>query len=127
MLNKVQIIGRLTKDVEKVGDNDVYRFSVATSRTWKNKEGEKQEETEFVNFTAFGKMGETIMQYMHKGDMQYFEGRLQTRKVGEGEDTKYYTGVVLESFSFLPNGKKEGSVNTDTSKASAADISGLPF
>lgn len=127
MLNRVQIIGRLTKDVEKVGDNDVYRFSVAVNRTWKNKDGEKQEETEFVNFTAFGKMGETIMQYMHKGEMHYFEGRLQTRKVGEGDATKYYTGVVLESFSFLPNGKKGEAVNTDTSSVSDVDVEDLPF
>jgi len=127
MLNKVQIIGRLTGDVEKIENADVYKFSVATNRTWKDKDGEKQEEVEFVNFTAFSKMGETIMQYMHKGEMHYFEGRLQTRMVENENGKRYYTGVVLEKFSFLPNGKKDGAVNKDTAKVSEADIEDLPI
>lgn len=112
-LNKVLIIGNITKDLElkaTTGGTQVLNFSVATNRTWKDKEGNKQEDSEFHNVVAFGKQAETINQYMHKGDSIYVEGRLQTRSWEADGVKKYKTEIVLESFQFGPKKQGEATV-----------------
>jgi len=80
-INKVIIIGRLTKDPESralpSGDS-VCNFSVATSKSWKNKQGEKQEETEFHNIVTFKRTAEIAGMYLRKGSKVYLEGSLKT-------------------------------------------------
>lgn len=103
-LNKVTLIGNITRDIElKVTPNGikVASFSLATNRTWKDKEGNKQEQAEFHSIIAFGKQAETISQYCGKGDQLYIEGRIQTRSWDKEDGTKAYrTEIVLESFQF---------------------------
>ena len=75
-LNKVQIIGNMTRDAEvkeTPNGNKVANFSVATSRFWKDAGGEKQEETEFHNITAWGKLAEIVESYTEKGKKVYIE------------------------------------------------------
>lgn len=107
-LNKVQIIGRITRDIEtKVlpSGQPVASFSMATNRYYKDgKTGEKKEEVEFHNITAFGKSAETIGQYVRKGSMLYVEGRLQTRS-WEDKDTQkkmYRTEIIVDTFQLPP-------------------------
>lgn len=117
-LNKVQLIGRITQDLElkttQTGRN-VLSFSVATNRTWKDDKGEKQERTDFHNIVSWGKQAETIAQYFIKGQEIYCEGRLETR-TWEGEDGKknYRTEVMLEKFEF--GQKPKGAENTNAHK-----------
>lgn len=110
-INKAIIYGNITKDIElkalPSGVN-VASFSVATNRTWKDKNGAKQESTDFHNVVAFGKTAELIAQYLGKGASIYVEGRIQTRS-WDGQDGKknYRTEIVVENMQFGP--KKAGS------------------
>ncbi|WP_038309879.1 single-stranded DNA-binding protein [Kingella kingae] len=82
-LNKVILIGRLGKDPElrymPQGDA-VCNFSVATSESWKDQQGIKQERTEWHNITMYRKTAEIAAQYLRKGNLVYLEGKIQTRK-----------------------------------------------
>ena len=103
-LNKVTLIGNITKDIELKSlpsGIKVASFGLATNRTWKDKDGNKQEQAEFHSIIAFGKQAETISQYCGKGDQLYIEGRIQTRSWDKEDGTKAYrTEIVLENFQF---------------------------
>lgn len=105
-LNKVQLIGNLTRDPEikaLPSGVKVCSFSIATNRTWKDQNGAKQDATEYHNIVAFAKPAELIAQYMHKGSSVYVEGRLQTRSWDAQDGTKKYrTEIVVENFQFGP-------------------------
>jgi len=108
-LNKVQIIGNITKEIELKAlpsGIKVANFSVATNRSWKDKDGNKQESVEFHNVVAFGKQAELIQQYLGKGSQIYVEGRLQTRSWEKDEVKQYRTEIMVENFQF---GNKTGN------------------
>lgn len=108
-LNKAQIIGNITKDLELKAlpsGQSVISFSVATNRSWKDKDGNKQEAVEYHNIVCFGKQAEVIKQYCGKGDQILIEGRLQTRKWEKDGQTHYSTEIVLENFQFGNKTKK---------------------
>ena len=111
-LNKLHLVGRVTKQPElKTFDSGAVlcSFSVATNHIYKNKDGEKVEETEFHNITAFGKTAETIVKYVTKGQELYVCGRLKT-DMWEKEGQKHYsTKVILEQFQF--GAKPKGTSN----------------
>ena len=106
-LNKAFIFGNLTRDPEVKSlpsGTQVCSFGVATNRTWKNKEGAKQESVEFHNVVFFGRPAELIAQYLKKGRSILVEGRIQTRSWDAQDGTKKYrTEIVGESFQFGPN------------------------
>lgn len=110
-INKVQIVGNLTKDPEikaLPSGSNVCNFSVATNRSWKDKDGQKQEEVEFHNVTAFGKQADVIHQYMTKGSQIYVEGRLKTRSwETQSGEKRYATDIVLENFQFGRSSEKK--------------------
>ncbi len=104
-LNKVMLIGNLTRDPELKqipSGQSVCSFGLATSRTWKDTAGAKQEQTEFHNLVAWGKLAEICGQYLTKGKKIYVDGRLQTRD-WEGQDgvKRYRTEIVLENMIML--------------------------
>lgn len=104
-LNKVMIIGRLTRDPEirsTPNGAQVASFSVATGFTWTDQSGQKKEQTEFHNVVAWRKLAEIIGQYLKKGSQVYIEGRLQTRS-WEGQDGKknYRTEIVADNMIML--------------------------
>lgn len=81
-LNKVMVIGNLGRDPEMrymPSGRPVTSFSVATSRSWTNADGERREETEWFNVVAWGNLAEICKQHLRKGQEVYVEGRLQTR------------------------------------------------
>ena len=83
MLNKVFLIGRLTRDPElrfMPNGEAVCNFGLATSEKWKNKNGEPTEKTEFHNITIYRKLAEIAGQYLKKGSQVYLEGKIQSRK-----------------------------------------------
>jgi single-strand DNA-binding protein len=103
-LNKLQIIGRITKQLEpRITPSGalVLDFSVATNYRWKSKDGQKQEEVEFHNVVCFGKTAETIAKYFSKGDEIYLEGRLETNSwTGQDGVKRYKTSMIIEEFKF---------------------------
>ena len=104
-LNKTTIIGNLTRNPElkalPSGDK-VANFSLATNRTWKDKQGNKQEEVEYHNCVVFGRQAETIAQYMVKGSQLLIEGRLKTSSWDDTTSGKkmYKTEIIVESSQF---------------------------
>jgi single-strand DNA-binding protein len=109
-INKVIVIGRLTKDPETrvtQGGTSVCSFSIANNKSWKQGD-EKKEQVSFFNCVAWAKGGEIIAQYMHKGDRICIEGRLQQR-TWEKDGQKHSTvEIVVEGFQFL-SAPKTGS------------------
>ena len=105
-LNKVMLIGNLTRDPElryTPAGQSVVSFGLATNRRWTNSQtGEQQEQAEFHNIVAWGKLAETCNQILAKGRKTYVEGRLQTRS-WEGQDgvKKYRTEVVADNVIVL--------------------------
>jgi len=104
-LNKVMLIGRLTRDPEARTTPQgitVTNFGLATSRVWKDDQGNQQDRTEFHNVVAWRRLGEICAQYLTKGKQIYIEGHLQTRS-WEGQDGKknYRTEVVADSMIML--------------------------
>lgn len=116
-LNKVMLIGRITRQPElkttTTGQN-VVSFSIATNRTWKDKDGNKQERAEFHNLVAWGKLADICSQYLEKGKKIYVEGRLQTRD-WEGQDgvKRYRTEVVMSEMIMLDRAGSGNSGSTD--------------
>ena len=130
-LNKVQIIGNLTRDPElrqTTSGQSVATIGVATNRTWKDNNGEKQEQVEFHNVVAWGKLSEICSQYLTKGQKVYFDGRLQTRD-WEGQDgvKRYRTEIVAENMIMLSSrgGASEGGYS-QPAPAAKDDASAKP-
>lgn len=102
-LNKALIIGNLTRDPELKSlpsGVQVATFGVATNRVWKDKDGAKQESTEFHNIVVFGRQAETTAQYLKKGSSVLVEGRLQTRSWEQDGQKKYRTEIVADRVQF---------------------------
>lgn len=104
-LNKAQIIGNITQDVElrqTPNGQNVASFSVATNRNWTDAAGIRQEQAEFHNIVLWGKLAEIAGQYLSKGKKVYIEGRLQTRNWEAQDGTKRYrTEIVGENMIML--------------------------
>jgi single-strand DNA-binding protein len=112
-LNKVFLYGNLTRDPELralPSGQQVASFALATNRTFKNKDGEKQDAVEYHNIVAFGRQAEVIGQYLKKGRPVYVEGRIQTRSWDDktSGEKKYRTEIVIENFQFGPGGSGMG-------------------
>jgi single-strand DNA-binding protein len=110
-LNKVQLIGRLGKDPEVKHTNDnvpVAKFSLATTETYKDKSGQKQETTEWHNIVCWRNLAEIAERYLTKGKQVYIEGKIKTRSWDDKDGVKkYITEIVADNFIMLD--KKESS------------------
>ncbi len=109
-VNKVILIGNLGRDPETRYMPDggaITNISVATTETWKDKQGEKQEKTEWHRVAFFGKLAEIAGEYLKKGSQVYVEGRLQTRKWQDKDGVdKYTTEVIADRMQML--GSRQG-------------------
>ncbi len=107
-LNKVTLIGNLGKDPELKYTNSgvaVATFSLATSDSWKDQEGNMQERTEWHNIVAWRKLAEICGQYLKKGSQVYIEGKIQTRSYNDKEGVKkYITEIVADQLLMLGGG-----------------------
>jgi len=131
-LNKVILIGNLTRDPELKAlpsGTKVCNFSIATNRVFKDKEGQRQESVEYHNIVAFARTGELVAQYMRKGYQVMIEGRMQTRSwdANDGQK-KYRTEVIAESVQFgsrpggAGSGPKAGSKEGETPSSTGEKI-----
>lgn len=120
-LNKALIIGNLTRDPELrtvPSGQSVVSFGVATSRQWTGKDGQKQEQTEFHNVVAWGRLAEICSQFLAKGRKVYIEGRLQTRE-WEGQDgaKRQRTEIIAENMIMLDRAPQGGAAKAEAAAA----------
>jgi len=113
-LNKVMLIGNLTRDVEvryTPSGTAVATFGLATNRSWTSGEGgERQEETQFHRIVAWSKLAEICGQLLFKGRKIFIEGRLQTRKfTGQDGQQREITEIVAENMMILDTRNREGA------------------
>jgi single-strand DNA-binding protein len=120
-VNKVILVGRLGRDPEArytANQQPICSFAVATSRRYKDKEGNNQEQTEWHNISMFGKLAEIGNQYLKKGSQVYLEGRLQTNKSEKDGQTRYFTQIVADQMTML--GSKEGGGSSNDAEMNQA-------
>jgi single-strand DNA-binding protein len=122
-LNKAMIYGNLTRDPEMKAlpsGMQVCSFSVATNRSYNDRDGKRQEAVEYHNVTSFGKQAEVIAKYLTKGSPVYVEGRLQTNSWEKDGVKQYRTEIIVDKFEFGP---KSGGGNGGGSSAPSAGTS----
>lgn len=146
MVNQCTFIGRLGQDPEirdlQSGDK-LATFSMALSENWKDKSGEKQSKTTWINCSVFGKQAEIIQQYVHKGDLLYIEAKVQVDQYEKEGVKMTATKFVIKNFTMLGSknesaptapGTPAGSGHPSMSSASTSQYAGtgdqdddLPF
>src|SRR5665213_871793 len=111
-INKVMLFGNLTRDPELralPSGMNVASFSIATNRVLKDRDGKKQEQTDFHNVVVFGRQADTVSQYLKKGSSAFVEGRMQTRSWdGKDGEKKYRTEIVADRVQFGPRSSGAG-------------------
>ena len=110
-LNKVMIIGHLGRDPEMrytPSGRPVTTFSVASGRSWHSADGERREETEWLNIVAWGSLAEICNQYLRKGQQDYIEGRLHTRKWDDTEGRKHFATELVAREMIMLGDVREG-------------------
>jgi len=119
-INKAIVVGRLGQDPEVKflpTGQAVCNFSVATSESWTDKSGQKQERTEWHRVTVWGKLGELCGQYLAKGRQCYVEGKLQTRSWDDDQgNKKYSTEIHGQNVQFLGGLSGEANANAGARK-----------
>lgn len=125
-VNKVILVGRLGNDPETrylTNGDAVTNVTLATSETWKDKSGEKQEKTEWHNLIFFRRLAEVAGEYLKKGAQIYIEGKLQTRKWQDKErKDRYTTEIIVNEMQMLSSKSGGGGEVADK----PADSSGAP-
>lgn len=131
-LNKAILIGNLTRDPELrslPSGVQVANMGVATNRIWKDKNGSRQESTDYHNVVVFGRQAETTAQYLRKGSSVLIEGRIQTRSWESSDGKKNYrTEVVADRVQFGPRSAGAASANVEdkssvSNESEGSDIS----
>lgn len=140
-LNKVMLIGNLTRDPEVRNTSSgqtVTSFSVATNLTWTDQSGQQQSKAEFHNIIAWRKLGEICGQYLSKGIKVYIEGRLQTRDwTAQDGSKRKTTEIVADNMIILtpksggqgvgPVGGNEEIVIPESEEEDEIKIEDIPF
>ncbi len=133
-INKVILFGNLTRDPEiraLPSGMNVCNFSIATNRVYKDRDGKKQEQTDFHNVVVFGRQADTVNQYLKKGSSAYIEGRMQTRSWDKDGVKQYRTEVVADSVQFGPRssggGGGGGSRQQDEPQQDMPPASGIDY
>lgn len=122
-VNKVILIGNLGQNPEvrySPSGQAVSNLSIATNESWTDKNGQKQDKTEWHRLVVFGKLAELCAQYLQKGRQIYVEGKLQTRQWQDKDgQTKYTTEVVAQTIQFLGGNAGAGAGRGDNAGAGA--------
>ena len=129
-LNKVFVLGNLTRDPEVrvlPSGSSVASFGMATNRFFTDKQGEKQQQVEYHNIVAFGKLAEIAQSFLTKGSLVLIEGRLQTRSWQDSSGNKRSrTEIVAERLQLGPKGFR-ASVSPTKSQPEIADKEDIPI
>ena len=128
MVNKAILVGNLGRDPElrsTPSGQQVATFSVATNRKWRDRDGNRQEKTEWHNVVCWGRNAEVAGQYLKKGRQIYVEGRIETRSWDDKQtgEKKYRTEIICDNFQML--GQRGDGGGGDYSSAPAPDRGGM--
>lgn len=119
-INKCIVVGTLGGDPEvryTGAGTAVASFSLAVNESWKDKNGEKQERTEWIRCTAFGKVAEIVGEYCHKAGQLYIEGKMRTDKFTDKEGIeRYATKVLVDVVQLLGSAPERGEKNAGNAK-----------
>ena len=132
-INKAILIGNIGKDFElrkTAAGSSIANITLATTRRYKDGQGQQQEETEWHSVVFFGKTAEIASQYLHKGSSVYIEGRLHTRKYTDKQGIeRYATDIIGETLQFLDSKKSTGESNVRSTnvRKEPADDADVPF
>lgn len=126
-VNKVILVGRLGADPETktMPSGEAFaKFSLATSESWKDKSGAKQERTEWHNVVVFGKLAEVVGKYLTKGQSVYVEGSITTRSWEDKEtgQKRYMTEIKAREMTMLSSKPAGGGSTEDSGPKSGADL-----
>ena len=127
-MNKVFLIGRLTKDIElkyTEKETPIVSFTLAVNRDYKNKNGEY--EADFINCIAFQQSAKFMSEYLHKGDLIAIEGKIQTRNYENEKGKHYITEIITEKVRALSQTKKENDPYKEMGNKVEQDNMELPF
>ncbi|MCK9230509.1 MAG: single-stranded DNA-binding protein [Syntrophales bacterium] len=127
MVNKVILVGRLGADPEIRYTQDgtmVTTLNVATNEQWKDKDGEKQQKTEWHRVVTFRKLAEICGNYLSKGSLVYIEGRIQTRSWDDKDGNKRYTTEVVASTMQMLDRKGQGADRVDDGVKAGVELGG---
>lgn len=114
-VNKAIIVGNIGQDpkvTQTQSGKTVARFTVATSKKYKQQDGSMAENTQWHNIVAWNKLGEVVRDYCHKGSKVYVEGEIETRSYQKDEETKYITEIIASSVQLLD--KKSDNQSTQS-------------
>jgi single-strand DNA-binding protein len=132
-VNKVILIGNLGRDPEvryASSGTAVCNFTMATSRTFKDKQGERKDETEWHRVVAFGRTAEVCGEYLKKGSQVYIEGRLQTRKWQDKETgtDRYTTEILVDTMKMLGSrASADGGYGAQQRGSSSSSVDDGPY
>jgi single-strand DNA-binding protein len=115
-VNKVILVGNLGRDPElrhTAGGSAVINFSLATNEVWNDKDGQRQQRTEWHKVVVWGRQAETLNEYLRKGRQIYVEGRLQTRKWTDNQNQEKYTTEIVANRVVLLGGRGGGTTEGD--------------
>ena len=130
-INKAIILGNLGRDPEvryTQAGAAIVNVTVATSRTWKDDNGERQEQTEWHRVVMFGRLAEIAGEYLKKGTQVYIEGRIQTRKWTDQSGNDRYTTEIVANEMQMVGGKTGGDQGDDKPRRTPAEAApDVPF
>jgi single-strand DNA-binding protein len=128
-VNKVILVGNLGRDAElryTPGGSAVATLNLATTEMWNDKQGQRQEKTEWHRVILWGKQAETLQEYLTKGKQIYVEGRLQTRQWDDKDGNKRYTTEIkADRITLLGGGGGPRAVNVERSAPPQAVAAGV--
>lgn len=131
-VNKAILLGHVGKEPDTrstQGGTSVSNFTLATSESFKNNQGQKVDETEWHNITTWGKLADLVGQYVNKGDLVYVEGKIKTESYEKDGTKRYTTKIIANQVKFLsPKGSK-GQNNTQQGAPAPSldDLGDIPF
>ena len=129
-VNRVTLLGNLGADPETkktASGQSITLFNLATSNSWTNREGQRQEHTEWHRVVVWGKQAETCADYLAKGRKVYIEGRLQTRSWEDEKSQKRYTTEIIANSVLFLNSKAENmAATTNSSQMNASAVADEP-
>jgi len=133
-INKVILVGNLGKDPEVrhlEGGTTVANFTMATTEVYKDKSGNRKEQTEWHNIVVWRGLADIAEKYLKKGSTIYLEGKIKTRSYDKDGSKHYTTDIIADSFTML-GGKKDGAPSSEVASGPATEITptksdDLPF
>ena len=130
-INKVILVGNLGKDPEirtLESGRKVANFSLATTETYKDKNGERVDATEWHNIAFWGPIADVIEKYLKKGSQIYLEGKIRTRSYEDKEGVKkYITEILGDKLTMLGGGPRSGEASSTSSNEKTAQPVGQTF